>query len=262
MFGNTTDYSGIPDQTGSSGNLRADPLFVSSPNNNFHLSNGSPAIAAGSDTSAPSIDFDGNGRPTGKVDIGAFQFAPVPSPPQPVAAVPYGNGGAKVIWSRPATDGGSPIRAYTVTPYLAGVAQPTTQFSPARSGIVTGLQNGRLYRFTVAAVTDVGTGASSPQTGAMTVGAPGVPGQPTIVRVAPGSLKATFAAPMNNGASITSFTVTCISSNGGVTKSKSGAASPITVVSLTPGKTYTCTVTATNSRGTGPKSTASAPVNA
>ena len=96
----------------------------------------------------------------------------------------------------------------------------------------------------------------------MIAGAPGQPGTPTVVKVASGSLKVTFAAPMSNGAPITSYNATCTSTNGGVTKSKTGAASPITVTTLTAGKTYTCRVNATNSRGTGPNSNPSAPVNA
>ena len=42
------------------------------------------------------------------------------------------------------------------------------------------------------------------------------------------------------------YTVTCTSSNGGVTGSASGPASPITVTGLTPGATYTCRVAASD----------------
>ena len=73
VFGNTTDYSGFPDQTGTNGNLSADPEFVSSASNNFQLLPGSPAIGAGSAVDAPSVDFSGNPRPPGSIDIGAFQ---------------------------------------------------------------------------------------------------------------------------------------------------------------------------------------------
>ena len=62
VFGNTTDYSGFPDQTGTNGNLSADPEFVSSASNNFQLLPGSPAIGAGSAVDAPSVDFSGNPR--------------------------------------------------------------------------------------------------------------------------------------------------------------------------------------------------------
>jgi hypothetical protein len=59
-----------------------------------------------------------------------------------------------------------------------------------------------------------------------------------------------FVAPANNGGSaITSYTARCLSSNGGVSGTVSGAATPITVTPLTNGKTYTCAVTATNAVG-------------
>jgi hypothetical protein len=81
-------------------------------------------------------------------------------------------------------------------------------------------------------------------------------------KVAGGSLKVSFTAPVNNGATISSYTASCTSRNGGTAKSKAGKSSPITVVGLSATKTYTCAVSATNSRGTGPASTKSAAVTA
>ena len=66
------------------------------------------------------------------------------------------------------------------------------------------------------------------------------------VKVAARSLSVTFAAPANNGATITSYTATCTSSNGGATKRETSPASPITVTGLTQAKTYQCTISATN----------------
>ena len=82
------------------------------------------------------------------------------------------------------------------------------------------------------------------------------PGAPTIGAATAGDAQASvaFTAPANNGGSpITGYTVT--SSPGGFTAS--GAASPITVTGLTNGTSYTFTVTATNTAGTGSPSAAS-----
>jgi len=54
--------------------------------------------------------------------------------------------------------------------------------------------------------------------------------------------------------------VTCTSTNGGAPGTATGTVSPITVTHLTPGATYTCTVTASNGSTTIAASTASAPV--
>jgi hypothetical protein len=85
----------------------------------------------------------------------------------------------------------------------------------------------------------------------------GTPGAPTIGTasvVGPTSVSITFTAPASNGGfAITSYTVT--SSPGNITST--GSSSPITVTGLTTGTTYTFTVTATNSLGAGPASSAS-----
>jgi hypothetical protein len=62
-----------------------------------------------------------------------------------------------------------------------------------------------------------------------------------------------FTAPNDNGAMITGYTVTAMP--GGATAT--GTASPITFTGLTAGTSYTFTVTATNSAGTGMASAAS-----
>jgi hypothetical protein len=185
----------------------------------------------------------------------------LPGAPATVGAVPYNDHGAKVVWSAPANTGGSPVLGYRIIPYKAGVAQPPViTTGTATTKLISGLTDGASYRFTVAARNVVGYGLPSAKSAAMIAGAPGQPAAPTVTKPAPGSLQNTFAAPMNNGAPITSYSVTCRSSNGGVTKSQTGAASPITVTGLSVTKTYTCRVKATNSRGTGPLSDPSAPI--
>jgi hypothetical protein len=179
----------------------------------------------------------------------------LPGAPRELSAAPYGNAVAKLFWKAPTSTGGSPIKGYVVTPYIGKTAQTTKAFaSTATTQSISGLKNSAVYRFEVAAVNDAGRGPYSKRSGPMTVGAPGIPQHVTAAKSGSGSLKVSFATPGDSGAEITSFTASCKSSNGGTAKKRKGGASPITVAGLTGGKTYECTVTATNSRGTGPPS--------
>jgi YD repeat-containing protein len=74
-----TAYGGIcTGETGQNGNISADPLFVDTQVDNFHLQPTSPAVDAGTNTTPvplPPTDFDGNPRVFHTtVDIGAFEY--------------------------------------------------------------------------------------------------------------------------------------------------------------------------------------------
>jgi len=78
VFGNTEDYTGIEDPTGTDGNLRADPQFVNRQAGDYRLCATSPLIDSGDDTyvSEGDTDLDGLPRIAGAhVDIGAYEFA-------------------------------------------------------------------------------------------------------------------------------------------------------------------------------------------
>lgn len=86
-----------------------------------------------------------------------------------------------------------------------------------------------------------------------------IPGAPTIVWITrgPGSTTISFTAPSNNGGSpITGYVASC-SAAGKTTRTVSGSGSPLTVTGLTGGVLYSCSVTASNSIGTGAPSAAS-----
>jgi Fibronectin type III domain len=194
-------------------------------------------------------------------------FTPVTAPGAPNAAsgVPYGPTQVKLLWNAPASAGGSPITGYSVKPYLGGAVQPVIKFTSTKTVQVLGnLRTGGTYLFQIAAVNAIGTSAWSPKSGPVTVGTPGQPGSVKAVKAAPGQLRVSFAAPANNGATINTYTAGCNSSNGGTnnTKTVNAPTSSVTVVGLTSGKTYTCLVKATNSRGTGPNSNRTAAVGA
>ena len=92
----------------------------------------------------------------------------------------------------------------------------------------------------------------------------GSPTAPTAVSASAGyaAISVKFGLPTNTGGAVmTGYSATCTSSNGGVTASntKGATATFVPVSGLSIGRLYTCTVTASNTVGTGP---ASAPSNA
>ena len=90
----------------------------------------------------------------------------VPDAPVSVAAT-AGSAVVSVAFSTPNNTGGSAITGYTVTPYLAGVAQ--TPVSGTSSPIaVSGLTNGTAYTFKVFATNSIGNSAESVATASVT----------------------------------------------------------------------------------------------
>jgi titin len=127
---------------------------------------------------------------------------------------------------------------------------------------VGGVTTKKIYRCLVKASNSTGTSPASPASAPVTVGAPGRPGAPSVSRLGRGHVKVSFVPPPDNGRPITRFQAVCESANGGIARGKIGAAGPLGVKDLTPGRIYTCTVRATNTRGTGEPSAPSSAVTA
>lgn len=189
------------------------------------------------------------GQQTAMVSLSATISAP--SAPTNVVASP-GSTQATVSWSASASNG-SAITSYRVTSNPGNYSATTS----GTSATVSGLSNSTSYTFTVVATNLIGTSAASAASTAITVGTPNAPTITSASSSTSGQATISFSAPAANGtASITSYTV--VSSPGNLTAT--GASSPLTVVGLTNGISYTFTVRATNSVGAGPASAASSSV--
>ena len=148
---------------------------------------------------------------------------------------------------------GSAILNYTASCTAAGVTKTGT--GAASPIVVTGLSNGTAYACTVTAANSAGSSAPSAAASVTPVAKLAVPGKPTVSSVAAGNAQVSvaFAVPSTGGVGISSYTVIC---NGSF--SASGSSSPIIVTGLSNGSSYSCTVTAANSAGSGEASAASA----
>jgi hypothetical protein len=170
-----------------------------------------------------------------------------------------------VTFTRPSSNGGLPITRYTArcTSSNGGVARTGTHSGAAAAPItVASVTTGKTYTCSVTDANALGTSPASAKSAPVVVGAPAAPAKVTAARVAAGRIKVSFMPGANNGSPVTGYTASCASGNGGVTRAKSGTGSPLTVTGLTVGKSYTCTVFATNARGKGPASKAPGAVTA
>ena len=69
-------YSLIDDYAGQNSNIYTNPLFIDSANDDYHLSDTSPAIDAGTSDGAPAVDLAGDPRAQGvSTDLGAYEYA-------------------------------------------------------------------------------------------------------------------------------------------------------------------------------------------
>jgi alpha-tubulin suppressor-like RCC1 family protein len=104
------------------------------------------------------------------IGVGGFSTASNPvTPAAPMApgaptigTATAGGGTATVSWTAPASDGGSPIRGYVVTPYIGYTSQGPRYFvSSDTTQTVSGLTPGTTYRFRVRAFNAVGVSGFS-----------------------------------------------------------------------------------------------------
>lgn len=200
----------------------------------------------------------------GSVPAGAAPT--VPGAPT-VTGVTPGVGTINVSYSPPASNGGADITEYRAACVSSDGGESRSRTEHNSPTLVTGLTGGKTYTCNVMARNKVGFGPPSANSAAVVTlsppPSPTVPGAPTITGVAAGdrSLNVSYSPPASNGgANITDYKVSCVSSDGGVSRSNTEHSSPTRVSGLTAAKTYTCNVMARNRVGFGPPSASSAPV--
>ena len=179
----------------------------------------------------------------------------VPGSPTGVSTT-SGDGQAIVTFTAPSSNGGASVSGYTVT------ASPGGQTATGSSSPITvrGLANGTSYTFTVTATNSIGTGAASSASNSVTPST--VPTAPTGVSASVGNGQASVSFAISSssgGAAISGYTVTS-NPSGGIDSNAGSISTTHTITGLTNGVSYTFTVTATNSAGTSPSSSASSPV--
>jgi hypothetical protein len=197
----------------------------------------------------------------------ALPIPPVaPGPPTITSVATAGIQNLSVAFAPPASNGGAGISDFKAICVSSDGGVTRTDDRHESPIVLHNLTASKTYTCTVDARNKVGFGPpSAPSAPVVVLGKPVItaPGAPTIASATGGvqSVSVAFSPPANDGgANITDYKATCTSSDGGVSRWDDRNASPILVVHLTSGKTYTCTVMARNKIGFGPPSAPSSAV--
>jgi len=183
--------------------------------------------------------------------------ATVPGAPT-ILGAKVGNGSITVAFAAPDSDGGEPVIEYAAICVSNNGGAPGEVSGQGSPLTVSGLTNGKSYACSVWARNAIGWGSSSAAAGPLVPAT--VPGAPLLGAISLSGRTATVAvvAPAGNGGSaVTAYVVTCTSTNGGASRTGTRAVSPVTVLLLDPGRTYTCSARAVNAMGAGAPSPSS-----
>lgn len=189
-----------------------------------------------------------------------------PSAPSNVVGT-AGDRAVGLQWDPPAASGGAPIDSYRIREFRApGETFPEALIDTTVTGSTTamtlsGLTNGRPYRFTVQAINGAAPGEqSSPSAPVTPLGVPEKVTNVKATRGGPGAAEVSWnpPAPSPARADVTSYEVTV--SPGGAVSTFPGDATTATVSGLQTGVTYTFTVRPISATGRGPESDESNPL--
>jgi fibronectin type 3 domain-containing protein len=219
---------------------------ASNPYNHINLTNGTAYYYI-----VTAVNADGESMPSSPGNATPV-YSPPPAAPINVSADP-GNGQVSVSWSP--VEGAS---SYTVYYSMSPDAEDSNAVSTESPRVIDGLDNFKLYYFTVKARNDNGESASSVQVSAIPAPNPS-PSSPMNITAAPGSASVTVSWQSVTGA--VSYNLYYSTSAGSLGTKITSATSPRIVTGLTNFTSYYFTVTAVNIYGesTVPKQVAAMP---
>jgi hypothetical protein len=182
---------------------------------------------------------------------------PITVPGAPLDVIAASDAGsADIVWTAPASNGGSPITGYTATAYTSSAGTTTAGTACTTATLactITGLSNGTTYYIGVVATNVAGSGSVSNPLQSVTPLAR--PGAPTLTGITSGDsyLSVSFTAGTAGGDPISSYQY---SLNGGTTwTTAAGTTSPLLINGLVDGTSYTVSVRAVSAAGPGATST-------
>ncbi|MGP3914788.1 fibronectin type III domain-containing protein [Nonomuraea sp. 10N515B] len=181
----------------------------------------------------------------------------IPADPKPpgrplITEVFPRDGEVRVSWSPPET-GAAGVTEYVVAAEPGGAS---VKASPQETeAVVSGLDNGTVYTFTVTAANGNGSGQPSPTSEPVSPAEAEVPVKPLITAAVPldGRIDIQWAPAADGGSAITGYTVTA--EPGGRTVDTPPDTTVASVSGLTNGTAYTLSVVAKNKAGTSPAAT-------
>lgn len=176
---------------------------------------------------------------------------PLPNDAPRSFSATYLNGDIALSWVAPTSADSTPISGYNLTIKVGGSSTTANLPAAATSYNINDPVSGGKYSFTLVAI----TGSSEGTAVSISISVPSLPTAPRNLSASrtDGNLTVTWDAPSSAGASaITGYDVTWSSGSTNGSSQLSATSTSYSIASVAAGNTYSISVTASNSSGSGP----------
>ena len=181
-----------------------------------------------------------------------------PTAPTSASASVTSSSSVTISWKAPLSNGGSPVKSFTVSSSPAAATPSSCIQTTALSCTYSGLNTGATYAFSVIATNAVGPSVAA--TVRTTLGVlPSAPQSVTATSFRNGQSVVTWNVPLQSGSTaVSSYTVSSVPAVAAPASCLRTTALSCTYSGLTNGVTYTFSVLAANANGQGPPAQATA----